>query len=52
MKNNVIFALFMFFVVLLITAMCSSGGDSGSKRKWSDLSETEKDNARWAYEAQ
>lgn len=40
-------------IVLLISAVgegCSSSGSSG--RKWSDLSDVEKDNARWAYYAQ
>ncbi|MBR6785785.1 MAG: hypothetical protein IKM25_05990 [Clostridia bacterium] len=38
-------------IVALYFAICGdSGGSSG--RKWSDLSDREKDNARWAYHAQ
>ena len=32
--------------------MCDSGSSSKSGKKWSDLSEVEKANARWAYEVQ
>lgn len=51
MKNNFIVAIFMIIFIIMIMAMCSGGGESGSGRKWSDLSKTEQDNARWAYEA-
>lgn len=32
--------------------MCDSGSSNKSGKKWSDLSDTEKANAKWAYEAQ
>lgn len=43
----------IIFVIMLVCyfASCGSGGAS-SGRKWSDLSETEKANAKWAYETQ
>ncbi len=44
---------FIVVVVLaLLLSMCSGGGSRSSGRSWSDLSETEKANARWAYSAQ
>lgn len=42
----------LVIVVALLMSMCSSSGGSKSGRKWSDLSEVEKQNARWAYEFQ
>lgn len=50
LKGWIIIILF----VLMIGAMFSGGGSSSSSssRKWSDLSEREKENARWAYEVQ
>ena len=49
LKGWIIIILF----VLMIGAMFSGGGSSSSSgRNWSDLSEKEKANARWAYEVQ
>jgi len=44
-------AVIIFFVIFAVFFF-SFCGESGSKsgRKWSDLSDVEKDNARWAYE--
>lgn len=39
-------------VLALLLSMCSGGGSRSSGRSWSDLSATEKANARWAYSAQ
>ena len=44
-----IIAAFVIFAVVFIWA--NSGGSSSSgKRRYSDLSDTEKANAKWAYE--
>ena len=45
-------AIVAIIIVLIISLSTCSGGSSSSGRSWSDLSETEKANARWAYEAQ
>lgn len=43
----------LFMAFLLALSLCACGGSrSSSTRKWSDLSPVEKENARWAYEAQ
>ena len=43
----------LFMAFLLALSLCACGGSrSSSTRKWSDLSPIEKENARWAYEAQ
>ena len=47
--------IFAFIVTaaLIIGLTCWILGDSGSSgKKWSDLSDQEKDNARWAYQVQ
>lgn len=54
-KNGAVNKIAIAITILLaifILAMCSSGGSSKSGRKWSDLSDQEKENARWAYYAQ
>lgn len=46
---------FVSLLVVLATVLSLSacgGGRSSSGRTWSDLSEVEKANARWAYEVQ
>lgn len=46
-----VIAAIIIFVVMF--AMCGdSGRSSNSGKKWSDLSEVEKANAKWAYEVQ
>ena len=49
--NNKPIALILAVAVLfgLVLSMCDDDSSS-SGRKWSDLSETEKANARWAYQ--
>lgn len=42
----------VIILVVINGAVGSSGSSGSSGRKWSDLSDVEKDNARWAYEAQ
>lgn len=42
----------LVIIVILFLIIPGSGGSSSSGRKWSDLNEQEKDNARWAYYAQ
>ena len=37
--------------IAIVAYFASSSSSSSSGRKWSDLSEVEKDNARWAYNA-
>lgn len=53
-KNNnsgAVGIIALAIIMGILLSMCSS--DSGSSgRKWSDLSEVEKANARWAYEVQ
>ena len=55
-KAKTIGQIIVFVIALIIAAvlfvMCSSPSDSSSGRKWSDLSEIEKENARWAYDVQ
>ena len=45
------FIISMLLTIVLSFTACVGGGSS-SDRSWSDLSETEKANARWAYEVQ
>lgn len=47
---KIIFVILFFTVALIIAAVMPKS--SSSKRKWSDLSDQEKQNAKWAYEAQ
>ena len=48
-KGEFIIGIIAFLIAAAIFG--SSGSNSSSTgRKWSDLSETEKQNARWAYE--
>ena len=42
----------LFVIVVALAASCGSSSSSSSGRKWSDLSDVEKQNAKWAYEAQ
>lgn len=42
----------VFILAAALVASCSGGSSSSSGKKWSDLSDVEKENARWAYEAQ
>lgn len=49
LKSNIIIAM---IVVILIALFNSCDGGSSSGTKWSDLSDVEKENARWAYEVQ
>lgn len=52
-KNKLIFAVVVCVIVVLFAACTSScGGSSSSGTSWSDLSDVEKENARWAYQAQ
>lgn len=52
-KNSGVGGLVIVIIAMaLLLSMCSSSGSSKSGRKWSDLSEVEKANARWAYEVQ
>ena len=39
-------------IIVALVAACSGGSGSSSGRKWSDLSDVEKANAKWAYNAQ
>ena len=54
-KKNVI--LVVLFVIVIVVCSCFVLGGCGSSRsnssgkKWSDLTEQEKENARWAYHA-
>lgn len=41
---------FILIAVIYFATCGDSGGSSG--KKWSDLNEREKENARWAYHAQ
>ena len=50
-KMKKAFIISMLLTMVLSLAACVGGGSS-SDRSWSDLSETEKANARWAYEVQ
>lgn len=48
-----IIAIVAFILVAVIYfATCGDSGSSSSGKKWGDLSDQEKDNARWAYHAQ
>ena len=37
------------FSCIIIGVCCDSGGGSSSGKKWGDLTDQEKENARWAY---
>ena len=37
--------------IMVLVAIFSGSGSNGGKRKYSDLTDTEKANAKWAYEA-
>ena len=53
MKKTGKFIAGILAMLMLMATLCScSSGSSRSGKKWSDLSETEKNNARWAYEVQ
>ncbi|MBE6802696.1 MAG: hypothetical protein E7530_07405 [Ruminococcaceae bacterium] len=47
----IIAAVAFILVAVLYFVTCGDSGSSSGK-KWSDLSDREKDNARWAYHAQ
>ena len=47
-KTGIIALIIIFVISFAIFAACG-GFDSNSGTKWSDLSEQEKENARWAY---
>lgn len=52
MKNGW-FYIWIVLIAVVLLSMCSSGGSgSSSGKKWSDLTETEKKNAEWAYNVQ
>ena len=42
----------IFVIIVVIGVSCSSSSSSSSGKKWSELSDVEKDNAKWAYEVQ
>ena len=48
--------LIVFIVMVILlgagVASCSDSPSSSSGKKWSELSDVEKANAKWAYEAQ
>ena len=50
-KGTLITIIVVFGLLLGGIASCSDSSSSSSGRKWSDLSEVEKQNAKWAYEA-
>jgi len=50
MKKAVIISLVLS--ILLSLSACFGGGSSSSGKSWSDLSDVEKANAKWAYEVQ
>ena len=49
-KKFYIIATIIIGIIVAISVSCSAGSSSGTS--WSDLSDVEKDNARWAYYAQ
>ena len=51
-RGRILGGIVFVVAIIAIIAMIFSGGSdsSSSKRSWSDLSDVEKDNARWAYE--
>ena len=49
-KAAIVSMITAFLVLAGSLGGCSSSSSS-SKKKWSDLNEREKQNARWAYEA-
>lgn len=51
MKNGFIAFIVIFLFIFLLLGSCDSGSSS-SGRKWSDLSDQEKANAKWAYNVQ
>ena len=53
-KTKGIYAIFVAVLALFCFLLSSSsgGGSSSSGKKWGDLNEQEKANARWAYYAQ
>lgn len=55
LKKNIkpIICVVIFAVIFTSCAtMCNGSSSSKSGKKWSDLSDVEKENARWAYEVQ
>lgn len=48
-KNTIITIIVVVIFCVLYLTMCGDRGSS-SGTKWSDLSDTEKANAKWAYE--
>jgi len=51
MQNNKRRVVSIFIVTIMIVTLFSGcGSSSSSKRKWSDLSDVEKKNAKWAYD--
>lgn len=50
-KNGKLIAGILAMIMMVVT-LCSCSSGSGSGKKWSDLSDVEKNNARWAYEVQ
>lgn len=49
-KTTKMVIIIIFIIMILCMAMTSGSSSSSSSRSWSDLSETEKQNARVAYE--
>ncbi|MBP3330822.1 MAG: hypothetical protein J6L89_08325 [Clostridia bacterium] len=48
-KSIVAILLILVFGAVILNC-CDSGSGSSGGKKWNDLSDQEKDNARWAYE--
>ena len=51
-KSNVVVIVIAIVLALLLCQCMGVFDSSSSGKKWSDLTETEKNNARWAYEVQ
>lgn len=50
--GGVVGLIIIVVIIVVICYACPGSSSSSGKRKWSDLSDREKDNARWAYEVQ
>ena len=50
LKKGIAIAWAMLLILACMGSCNSSGGSSGGK-KWSEMSELERDNSRWAHEA-
>ncbi|MBP3938903.1 MAG: hypothetical protein IK955_05800 [Clostridia bacterium] len=51
-KETILGIVALIVAAVIFFATCGGSGSNKSGKKWSDLSDQEKDNARWAYEAQ